>query len=76
MSDQTTLPNVWQYHLIWTPGTQASMVQLWAATRMGTRNLWDSWEVAGFVGTPDVHAVLYHLYAAAVELHERHLDVG
>lgn len=76
MQELQPLPNAWQYHLIWTPGDQVSMVQLWAATRMGTRNLWDSWEVPGFVGVPDIQAVMYHLYSAAVELHERHLHLA
>jgi hypothetical protein len=72
MVDRPTAPNVWQYHLIWTPGSSSSVMQLWAATRMGTRNLWDSWEVPGHVGIPTVPEVLSALHAGAVELHERH----
>lgn len=76
MRESQQLPNVWQYHLIWTPGPYTSQAQLWAATRMGTRNLWDTWETDRFVGTPAVHDVLHALYTAAVEAHERTLHIG
>lgn len=76
MGDSPTAPNVWQYHLVWTPGPSTSQLQLWAATRMGTRNLWDSWEVRGHVGIPTVGEVLEALYIGAVELHERQSHVG
>jgi len=71
MGDRPTPPPSWQYVLVWTPGPERSQVQLWAANRQGTRNLWDSWETTGFPETPSLHAVLHNLYVAAVDGQER-----
>lgn len=71
MDDRPTAPNVWQYHLVWTPGPVRSTVQLWASTRMGTKNLWDSWEVEAQHGIPKIADVLTALYSGVLEAQER-----
>jgi hypothetical protein len=71
MGDSPATPQVWQYVLVWTPGPERSSFQLWAASKAGTRTLWDAWEVAGQVGTPTFQRVLGALYEGAVEAHER-----
>lgn len=70
-TDPPIAPNAWQYHLVWTPGPTVSTVQLWASTRMGTRNLWDQWEVPAHAGIPKIADVLTALYSGVVEAQER-----
>lgn len=71
MDDRPTETPVWQYVLVWTPGETRSSVQLWAASKAGTRTLWDAWEVEGEPKTPTYQRVLSALYGACVEAHER-----
>jgi hypothetical protein len=71
MDERPARKIVWQYCLVWTPGPEHSQVSLWAISGQGRRTLWDSWEAASFPETPSLHAVLHHLYCAAVEGQER-----
>lgn len=76
MERSQTKPVVWQYHLVWTPGPEHSTVQLWCASRSGTRALWDSWETTRFVQTPTVPDVLNELHAALLGTLERHTHLA
>ena len=66
----------WQYCLVWTPGPERSMAQLWAISSAGRRTLWDSWETTGFPETPSLSAVLHNLYCASLDAQERSSHVG
>lgn len=76
MDDVRPHDKVWQYALVWTPGPHHSSFQLWAASRAGTRALWDSWETAAFPEVPTLPGVLYQLYVGCCEVQERHAHLG
>lgn len=67
---------MWQYHLVWTPGEAFSTFLIAAARRNGQRYSWDTWTARPMAGMPTRAEVLNRLWEGTVESLERHSHLG